>query len=314
MKVLFIARRADLGNGGYKLQKCLERVGVTSLAIQTEPHVYGYPKQAKICTYEEILAYAEKTEIIIFMSSAYVDLGSLKDKRIFVFHRGWRYRKDPKRMNEFFNPIIEKSLITSPDLLGLGAKNEVWVSFPIDVDKIHPVWTQNKKLIISHFPPATRKRNRKSHEGSKGSKVIIQIFKKLGKELGDKVEFEVGNFKPVPWKESLKRMSRCDVYVERCITSFKGMKTGEWGNTAVETAALGKIVVASFLSRKKYEQEFGPCPIQDANSPEELESVLKKLIWMDPLEIQKLKQATVDWVKKYHSYEAMGRRLERIIE
>lgn len=302
MDVLFIARDADLGNGGYKLQKCLEKVGIDSLAVQMKAHKYNYPEQAEICTYDQILAYVKQAKIIIFMSSNYFDVGNLENKRVFVFHRGWRYRNNKERMNKFFNSFVEGTLFTSPDLMGYGAKKEHWISFPVDTEYLLPVYPNNDKLRIAHFPA----------NASKGTEIIIPILEDL-KEEGWNIEVSHTQGNYLDWSDYIKELSKCDIYIERCCTSCNGQKTGEWGNTAVEAAALGKIVVASFLSRDRYESEFAYCPIQVANTAVELEEMLRYLIQMDLDELKKLKERTVSWVRECHSYESIGRRLKGVI-
>ena len=75
---------------------------------------------------------------------------------------------------------------------------------------------------MGHFP---------SKPAVKGSDKIVEAMKNVKGNF----EFRYSD-KRVSWEEQIKRMSECDIYVERFT------KDSGFGITALEAAALGKIV------------------------------------------------------------------------
>ena len=244
------------------------------------------------------------------MHSFYINLGIKKNQRMFVYHGGSRYRVNYKHINKVFNPKVEKSIIQTADLFGLGAKNEVWLLPAVDTKKIKPVYKrQSDKLIVGHFP---------SSPVAKNSNLINKIMKNLKKEFGNKFEY-VYSPKVINWNRNMKRVSKCDIYIDACTpilktkNSPKGNKYGEWGVAAIEAAALGKIVVSHFLSYKSYEREYGKCGLVVANSISEVENQMRKLLLLNDDKLLALKKNNRAWVEKFHSHYAVGKRLKEIV-
>ena len=308
MKVLIVCRN-DWANMGYKYQESLKEVGVDAKAVTLNINYSCKPKHAEICNLQKMRSYAKSAEIIQFMHSEYFDLG-VKNKRFFVFHGGGKYRTNSNTKNKIFNPIVEKSIIQTADLLGLGAKNEVWVPACVDTNSIKPIYQrQRDKILVGHFP---------SSPVVKNSKGINKVMKNLKKEFGDKFEY-VYSPKKLGWIENMKRVSECDIYIDAC-TPFlvakkdpKGSKYGEWGVAAIEAAALGKVVISHMLSYKRYEQEFGKCSIKVANSLEEVKDHMRKLLSMTDDELLQNKKDSREWVEKSHSYYALGKKLKEVV-
>jgi len=296
MDVLIVAKN-DWANMGYRLQECLRKVGVDAKAVTLSINYSCKPKHAKICEVKNMQKYVNDSKIIQFMHSEFECFNlNISKKRVFVFHGGGRYRDNPNERNKIFNPIIEKSLIQTGDLWDLGAKNKVWVLPPVDVNLIQPVFNKNNRIVISHYPSSAK---------LKGSDIIDTVMAKIKPTFNDKFVYKFSD-KRVSWKEQIKRLSKCDIYIEQ-------MLLGEWGVTALEAASLGKIIVTNFKSYDKYLNEYGSCPIIPANSEEELVDVLVGLLNKSEDELLNLKKATRDWVCKNHSYEAVGKRLKEIV-
>ena len=309
MKILIVATH-DWANMAYKYQESLKAVGVDVKAVTINyPNRSCIPNYAEKCSMKKIRSFAKSTEIIQFMHSQYLDLG-VSNKRIFVFHGGSAYRRNPNKKNNLFNPIVEKSIIQTPDLLGLGAKNEVWVPAGVDTKKIKPIYErQGEKIIVGHFP---------SSPLAKSSAEINIVMENLTKTLGDKFEY-VYSSKMLDWNKNMERVSKCDIYIDACTPILKTKKYpkghvyGEWGVAAPEAAALGKIVISHMLSYKRYEQEFGECEVRVANSLKMIRKTLKTLLSKTDDELLQIKKDTRMWVEKFHSYEFMGRRLKDVV-
>jgi hypothetical protein len=311
MSVLFLAR-CDYANLGYILAQCLEKVGVKADVLVENKHQCDYPDQGiKFDSINQVKKYAQKADIIQFMHSQRVKTGvDLSKKRVFVLHGGTAYRERYKKINKIFNPIVEKSIIQTADLFGLGAKNEVWLLPAVDVDKLKPAYERkSNKIIIGHFPSNAR---------VKSSKDIANVIGRLSRDLGHRFEYI---FSPdsVPWDKQMRRVAECDIYIDACTPNLKSKRSsrkykyGEWGLAALEAAALGKIVISHFLSQEKYKQEYGECGIQVANSFNEIEHHLRNLLVLGNDELTKIKKSTRRWVEKYHNFEVVGKKLKEVI-
>jgi hypothetical protein len=114
----------------------------------------------------------------------------------------------------------------------------------------------------------------------------------------------------VVWTEHLKRVAYCDIIIETVAMEAQGHPFGEWGNQAIEAAALGQIVITNTQSAELYKEEYGPdCALNIANNEDELQAQIMKFLSMSDDEILKEKQKTRAWAEKHHSMEATSKRL-----
>lgn len=300
MEVLIVATD-DWAGMAYKYQESLRAVGVDAKAVTLR--IIGISdkfEHAEICELEKMKVYAKSAEIIQFMHSEYLDL-DVRNKRFFVFHGGSKYRKNPQEINEFFNPFIEKSIIQTGDLLGLGAKDEVWILACVDTKKIQPIYErQSDKIIVGHFP---------SKPEVKNSAGISDVMRELKKEFPYRFEY-IYSPELLIWNKNIQRVSECDIYIDACMPELDTKKYGEWGVAAVEAAALGKVVISHMLSHKRYEQEFGNCEIRVANTLKEIKTHMIELLSMDDSELLQIRKDTRKWVENFHSYYYIGKRLK----
>ena len=298
MRIMLVAKN-DWANVGYGFAESLKSIGLDATMVMQSGSVYGYPKQGKrVKTIQALRGYASHADIIQFMHSRFIDVGinDLSTKRVFVFHGGGKYRENHESINEFFNPIVEKTLIQTGDLFNLGAKNEVWVLPAVDTGTIRPVYNDNDKLIVGHFPTSGKK---------KGSDVIISVLNDLSKmdEFKDKFEFRhSGIDNRVSWQEQMHRIAPCDIYIDQ-------MKLGEWGMVALEAAALGKIVISAFNSYYRYMTEYGYCPMMIFRNADQLRHIIINLLRTDRSIIRMSQRSHRTWVETQHSYEVTGMRL-----
>lgn len=303
--VLFITDN-DFANLGYNLNESLRAVGINSVFIKSHSNP-NYPVEGHVGGWaNEIL----ESKIVIFLHSVIKPVRNLNNKRLFVLHGGSRYRCHPEKYNAHFNTIVEKTIIQTADLLGLGAKNEVWVLPPIDVNYIKPGFnrTNQDKIVIGHFPSSVY---------GKSTDIIEKIINRLSNDLEVKDKFiYVGDRNTIKWEENLKRVRSCDICIDGCTPILvdrnnhnKPLKFGEWGMTSIEAAATGTAVVTHFLSCDKYKKEYGDHPLQVANSEDELFVTLKRLSLADYEDILQIKKDTRKWVEDKHSYKPVGKRI-----
>lgn len=326
MDVLFLTC-SDWCNTGYRMVECLKMLGLNVIAYKGGKHMFKYPEQLPL--HKELIpppkgklvAYPitipnptwipamRRAHVIHFHASVFVDTGmDLSGKFVVVQHGGGTLRLEPKKVNRVFNPIAHTTIIHTPDLLGLGCKNEKWLSLPVDTDFIRPdiPLKDKKRLVIGHFP---------STDGSKGTrKVILPIIKALEESEKYRRGFiYIGIPKReyrVPWLKTLKNMRDCDVIIDGIQLITSGKSYGEWMNQALEAAALGKIVITHSLRRAWYKKRFGmECPFLIANNATELKSTIKWVILADRNTLVQLKKKTRAWVVKQHSMKVYAKRL-----
>jgi hypothetical protein len=283
-------------------------LGLEALMFKGRSHSFLYPEQApmhpqiyggELGIMPPLQTIADAAEVIHFVASTYVETGiDISQKKIVVQHGGTLYRQQHEKVNEFFAEV-DASIIQCPDLLGLGAKNEHLIYYPVDTDWIRPVYEPAAdKPVVGHFP---------SNPEVKGTAAIIETVEKLEGQRHELL-FAVDTTK-VPWQKHLTRMADCDIVIETCAPKQGERAYGEWGNTALEAAALGKVVVTNSIHADVYEREYGECALHIANTPEELERVLGTLLSMDYDMLQEAKEQSRAWAVKNHSMQATANRL-----
>jgi len=272
----------DWANLGHLLSKSLDSVGVRSKAVAFHPHSF-YKEQAEICSVKQYQEYAEDANVIVAMHSQYSPV-NMTGKRLFVFHGGTIYRNNKSRLNNHFNNRVTGTILQHYEFLENGAKNEQWLLPPVDLS-IKPDYGYYDKRF-AHYP---------RHPEVKGSSRILAVV--------PLIDYSV---EIVSYEANLERMSKCDIYIEQLCDH-------EWGLTALEAAALGKIVITTFRGLKEYNKEYGECELLVANTEDELRQRIEEIMSWSEKQILEKKQATRKWAETYHSFEAVGQRLQRIL-
>lgn len=303
MPTILIASKDDWANVGYTFQRAFQAVDIDALAVSLHRHGFGYPNQAKRIKPGQIIDLARSAKGILLMHSQCIVPQPLVKKRFSaIFHGGSKYRNNPYGINGVFNQFVNATLIQTNDLLGFGARNEHWIIPPVNTNAIRPPRKRKPgKLRIAHYPRPF---------GNKGTDEIVRTIQKFQPH---QFEFKMTTER-VKWPQSLQRMSECDIYIESLCREVRGKPVGEWGITALEAAALGRIVITVFGGKEKYAKEYGPCPILDVRNGDDLEYELDRLIRMGKTKLRGIRRATRKWVCEYHSFEAIGERLKRIFE
>jgi glycosyltransferase involved in cell wall biosynthesis len=309
LRVLILAMN-DWGGLGNLLTKSLCSVGVDAKFYVSGKTIYKHP----VISVSKVQArkFSQSCDIIQYMHSTKVPIGvNLSKKKFVVFHGGGKYRERYIEVCKQFNSMVECSLVQTYDLLGKGCKNEKWILPPMDTEQIKPVYkTEGKKIIVGHYPSSSK---------TKGSNNIQKIINNIRNKVPD-FEYRYSD-KKVPWNKQMKRMSGVDIYIERLSFYTQGKsdkskwnKTGVWGMTALEAASLGKIVLTNFYGSDRYKEDYGECSLQIANSEDDMEKLLIKLLSIPKKDLLKLKRKTRKWAEDYHSFEVVGSRLKKIYE
>ena len=309
----------DFANTGWRFSKLIESLGYEVKMFKGHPHEYNYPIQAEIfkplskckrlsnypfiyhCP--ELAPWVEEARVIHFTSSTFISTGvDLSNKKIVINHGGSTFRQNPARVNHALSKLqIDYSIIQCPDLLGLGAQNEVLIYYPVQTDWLLPDFEKKgEKIVFGHFP---------SNPDNKGTSTIIKTLRKLGdgfEYIGvDNAVREITN-----WTDHLDNIRKCDVIIETICPRQKGKRFGEFGNTAFEAAALGKIVITNTWNRELYEREYGDLALHIANDGDQLEARIREILEMNDDDLLSAKKKHRDWVVRNHSMEATAERLK----
>lgn len=301
-KVLLLANY-DWSNVGYEFARSLNSIGVDAEMWVWDSHAFHYYKEAKLLrTQDQLDALADEADIIQFMHSQFVRTGvDLGTKSCYVFHGGSRYRDKYKEANQTFNPYVSKSLIQTTNLMGLGAKNEVWMLPAVNTNVLKPmIHTARDKVVIGHFPGES------IHKGSNRIKSVIDRL--LGDlDVKDRFEYRYSD-RRAEWSGNIARMADCDIYIENLNT-----ERGAWGVTALEAAALGCVVVTNFWKEGRYLEEYSEgCGLVIANNEDDMVVRLKALIWMGSDELDYYKASARRWAEFNHGYIPTGERLVEV--
>lgn len=335
---ILILTNWDWANTGWRYKRAMETMPsprpLRIMMYKGQPHAFNYPEQAPIhwgihnksfrigddgkpCRHPiiipapELKPLVDRARCVWFQAETFIDTGAdLRGKHVYVAMSGATMREQPEKVSGFFNQIVEKSIAQFPTLMNLGAKDEVLIYYPVDTDRLQPVFERHcpSKVIIGHFP---------SNPENKGSELIRDVVDRLAKDpaLGDRLEY-IGNAatdwrhtRHVDWLDNLDRMRKCDVLIETIQMEIKGKPFGEWGNTAIEGAALGKIVITNSLNVDMYQREYGDLGLWMANDGEQLEKQLRRVLSLSDAELCLEKQRMRQWVERNHSITSTGQRL-----
>ena len=319
--VLMIAKN-DWANTGFRFWRCLLSLGLNALMVKGEKHTFEYPQQAPLhpsltstpIALHPVLVMAPGLEHL--MESAYVihTIGSTwplvpfewRNVKLVNQHGGTTYRLDPDSCNAAMDPQADATIIQCPDLLNLGASNETLIYYPVDTDLIQPTLQRHnhRTLIVGHFPSDPRVK------GTNNIYRAIQSVKRKHPTMtyaGAKDERGVKHW--LPWEKNIVRMATCDVIVETLAPENHKKAFGEWGNTALEAAASGCIVISNCLNEDVYKREYGELGIRVANTTEALEEHLNEIANMTDLELHQAKERSREWAVKNHSMKATAERI-----
>jgi len=304
MRVLFLCI-VDYANLGYLFAEALKSVGIGAICMKREynPRRSGAEQGLIIKSRDQLFNIVRQANVIIWMHSQWINIPEvyLLGKRLGVFHGGTKYRNFSKSVNDRFNPIVDFTWIqsTANILLTKGAKNIKWVFPPVDTDKIQPMSYDLKyKIVVGHYP---------SHKKKKGTLKIKNTMHRLQRDSRVKNLFRfICGDNLVSWNDNLDRMSKCDIFINN-------LGHDGWGLEALEASALGKIVVAGFALRNKYEERYGICPIIRAKDENHLYIILKNLLQKDRNFLLGMKYQSRTWVERYHTLSYIGNELKEIL-
>jgi len=312
---------SDYANSGANYARSLRKLGLNVITAKGDFHQFMYPEQMMV--HPDLLKgfvldrtviqvdsaslrdMIDNSRVIVFKGSHLIDCGyDLTKKTVIVHHGGSVYRENAGIFNDLWNPIAAHTVIQCPDLLGLGAKNEVLIIYPVDTEFLKPISLYGREhahVIFGHFP---------SNAATKGSAAINQVASAL-----DKVEEIKGRWEYVTsasngiWFNHIDHKRQCDVYIEGLQPDIAGKQYGAWGNSAIEAAALGKVVITHSRFDDLYRKEYGEHPFLIANTKDELFQQMIRIACWSSETLRDMQKRTREWVVKTHSFTATALRM-----
>lgn len=189
--------------------------------------------------------------------------------------------------------ISDLNITSEYDHLALK-KDLKYLFYPYDPSELPLKKGQaDEKIKIVHSPT-----NRKY----KGTELIISVIEKIKKER--KIEFLL--LENIDRDKLLEIKSECDISIDQVGGTMGG--TG-YGKAGLETLAMGIPTITNMT--KDYANWLPENPFVVANNFDELYKALIELIDSEDLRIQK-GQKGKEWVKKYHSYENVNKKLKEL--
>lgn len=284
----------DHANFMYENARALKAVGINVRAMKMKAHPYGYPEQAEIVPLAKVREAIRHADVVqVFFNTRAFDLIRpwCKGKRIFMYYAGTEFRVNASAYLRQMNPIVERSVIALSEFAGMGAKNESYLSVTVDTDAIQmQPWSGGR--VVGHYP----------------SSATVKGTDTIRKALDGMPDIDIDT-ELVPYADSLRRMQRCDIYVELFAPTNNGKPYGSFGTTAVEAAAMGKVVITQNLHADVYLQAYGDCPLILVTEPEQIRAEVERLRAMPEKEFAKLREVSRKWAEDKHSYIATGKRL-----
>lgn len=296
----------DWANYSYEISESMKLVGLDAETFKTRPHAYQYRKEATIASIKRIQQELARADVIMVMHSAPYFYQFVKDLRkpIIVWHTGTGYRQSPEKFNDMWNPIASKVVCCLGEFMFMGCKDPIYFNMTVDTSAFRPNFepTSAEFLKVGHYP---------SKPEVKGTEAVSEIFRSL--HNNNRLKFDIDNT-PLRHNLFLNRMAGCDVYVEMMATEQRGKPYGSFGTTALEAAALGKIVITNNVYKDIYREYYGDCKLIIANSSYEIREHLRGLSTLNNKTITEWKKESAQWVDRNHSRYATGQRMLNLLE
>ena len=297
MRVLNICTD-DWSNFSHDNAKALRSVGIDCEDIKRNRHKFGYAEQSRITSPGQMIKAVQKADVVQFVHSdaySFVNLRPhLKGKRVFVIHAGTVYRQNPIGMNKIFQPYVEKEIIALGEFKR-HCPDAIYLVGAVNVDSFKPKYLMGSRMkIIGHLP------SNSTVKGTGHIRKMLQGHKR-------RKEFELYlNPNRVSYAIHIERLNNVDICVELFAATQGGKPYGSWGITALEAAALGKVVVTNHFWKDIYQEAYGDIELRVANTHQEFVSEIDELVTMSNKELRKIQLDTRSWIKRRHSYEATG--------
>lgn len=284
----------DYSNFSHDNAKALRSIGIDCVDLVLMPHRF-YREQSTLVRIDQMIEQVKRAEVVQIFHSEDKLYEIIKPyaRRVVVYHTGTRYRENHEFLNRKFKGI--KSATDQSEFSVLG--NHTYIVSPVELEPA--AYYQGGKYKVGHYP---------SHAIVKGTAEIIKMIEPFHNRMR-----WLHSVKPVSHHEQIKRMAGCDIYIELFKPVLNGNPYGCFGVTALEAAALGKIVLTNNLYPKVYTDAYGACPFTVVNTEEQFTNALHGLLRMNPTMFKKLQRETAEIMRENHSFEQTGNRIMKFL-
>lgn len=297
MRVLNLAQN-DYANFSHENAKALRSIGVDCIDLVQSLHPFGYTTESKLASISEMVKAMKEADVIQVMHSLSMlyELAKANSKaKIIVYHTGTRYREGHKELSLLFGDTTQCTDHT--EFLQINPNLHYIVS-PVEFEcaplaKQHP-------LVFAHYP---------SNYEVKGTGKIFEMIEPFRNRMIWKMDVT-----QLMHKSQLQRMANCDVYIELFKPELNGRPYGCFGVTALEAAAMGRIVITNNLHNKVYTDAYGMLPFTIANTEKVFTNTINGLLNLDLQMIRDTQKQTWEIMRENHSYKATGERILKVIE
>lgn len=297
MKVVNISS-SDWANFSYNFSESLRAVGVDSYSFCLYPHAFGYPKQSQVVSIGSLKSLTADADFVIVHHSCVELLPHISPGKIIHYAAGTKYRQEYHHLNHAFKDAV-CTFIALPEFQKT-AKNYHYIVGAVDTDALGQYhFSGGSSPFFAHYP---------SNPGVKGSSDIIRIAHEMG------INFRCST-ENVSYSQQLERLNSCDIYIELLAPTQGGKPYGSFGMTALEAAAMGKVVITQNNSDEAglYDSTYGFCGLNFAKDEAKLRRIVETLANYNGEYLDGQKKVTRDWVVKNHSFKATGERALKIL-
>lgn len=297
MKILNVSEN-DYALYSHNFSKALKSIGVDSIDLCRSPHPFSYLTESPVVSISAMIEAMKQADVVVVHHShpTLFELAKNNCKgKVIVTHTGTRYREGHKELSLLFGDATQCTDHT--EFLQINPNLHYIVS-PVEFE-CAPLATTGR-LRFAHYP---------SNAEVKGTAEIMRMMA----PYIHKMDWRVGTT-TVDHYTQLQRMANCDVYIELFKPELNGRPYGCFGVTALEAAAMGRIVVTNNLHNKVYTDSYGMLPFTIANTEKVFTNTINGLLNLDLQMIRDTQKQTWEIMRENHSYKATGERILKIIE
>ena len=286
----------DYANFMHENAKALRSIGVDCVDLIQSRHIFNYKTQGQLASQQQMIQQIKSADIVQ-VNDSHPELFKLAKTyckgKIVVYHIGTRYREKHEELNKLFEG--HTTITDQCEFMVLG--DHKYLVSPVEME--FSGVAKEKPYKIAHYP---------SNPEVKGTAKIIELIKKVSSRYDFKL-----SLKTVSHDQQIDRMRGCDIYVELFKPEINGKQYGCFGVTALEAAAMGKIVVTNNLFPDVYKDVYGVCPLTIINTEDNFVSYFNQLLKMDVNFIADIQKQNYELMRENHSYEATGNRILKLI-
>ena len=150
---------SDWANFSYENCQAMKSVGLRAESYKLIPHHFGYKNESEVVSKKEMERQIQYADIIQIMHS---NTGLLQlcnkhnKKRLYVYHTGTTYRRDPVKINKAFNPYILRAFTDETEFMGTGMLREFYFTSPVNCNEIKAEIKLSPTLTFAHYPSFTQ--------------------------------------------------------------------------------------------------------------------------------------------------------------